>query len=125
MWTIIWNFIKPYVSNIFVWVILTLVIIAGVQTARVFFKDTVISSLKKDLEIANIKLAAQQVEFTKLKVMADALDIKLKTAYAENVEIEKRHAKTIEVILTSKLPETATCEETAKWAKEIARRKSK
>lgn len=125
MWTIIWKFIEPYVTNVFVWIILVLVVIAGVQTVRVSIKSTQIEVLTVKLDAANDKLATQKVEFEKLKALADAQDNKLKEAYAENVEIEKTHAKTVAEIIKSKLPDTASCEDTAKWAREIARRKNK
>jgi hypothetical protein len=123
MFTIAWNVIKPYVSNVFVWVILILGLVATVQTIRCTIKDKTIQTLEAKLTGANDKLALQAAEFTKLKTLADALDGKLTLAYKENVAIAKANAKTIEAIINSELPDTASCEDTAKWAKELARRK--
>ena len=125
LFTIAWNFVKPYLSNVFVWIILALVIIAGVQTFRCYTKDNKIEVLTVKLTAATDKIATQEAEFAKLKAMADAMEGKLKTAYAENVEIAKAHAKTISDMLKSRLPATATCDEAAKWAKDIARRRGK
>jgi fructose-1-phosphate kinase PfkB-like protein len=123
MLTIIWNFVKPYVSNVFVWVGLVLIIALAVQTFKCYTKDNKIQVLSVQLTGANDKLVMQDAEFKKLKLIADALDGKLKTAYEENVAIAKANAKSIEAIINSELPDTASCEDTAKWAREIARRK--
>lgn len=120
--TIAWNFVKPYLSNVFFWIILALVIAVGVQSFRCYVKDNKITVLDTKLTAANDKLASQKAEFDKLKLFADAQDAKLKQAYIENREIEQRHAKTIETIMKSELPDTASCEDTAKWARDIARR---
>jgi predicted secreted Zn-dependent protease len=125
MFTIAWTFIKPYLSNVFFYIIAGLVIICAVQTGRCYVKSNQIEILTVKLTAANDKLAIQATEFQKLKAMADALDVKLKTAYAENAEIAKAHAKNIEELLKSRLPATATCDDAAKWAKDIARRKAK
>lgn len=125
MFTIAWTFIKPYLSNVFVWIILALVIVAGVQTFRCYTKSNQIEILTVKLTAANDKIAQQVSEFVKLKAMADAMDGKLKQAYAENVQIAKAHAKVVSDILKTRLPANATCDEAATWAREIARRKNK
>lgn len=125
IFTIAWNFVKPYLSNVFVWIILVLVAATGVQTFRCYTKDNKIEVLTVKLTAATEKIATQQAEFVKLKALADAMDNRLKTAYAANVEIAKAHAKTIAEILKSRLPATATCDEAAQWAKDIARRRGK
>ena len=123
MWTIIWKFIEPYVTNVFVWIILALVVACTVQTVRLSSANTTNEILTVKLTAATEKIASQKAEFDKLKLMADAQDAKLKQAYEENAEREKEHAKVIADIVKSKLPATATCDETAKWARAIARRK--
>lgn len=122
MWTIIWTFIKPYLSNVFFYVIAGLVVICVVQTGRIYIKDNQIALLTVKLTAATDKLVSQDAEFKKLKALADATDLKLKEAYAENAEIAAMHEKQIKEILKSRLPATATCDDTAKWAKDIARR---
>jgi uncharacterized membrane protein len=125
MLTTIWTFIQPYVSNVFVWIILALIIACGVQTTRYYISNNEVILLTVKLDAANDKLAMQKVEFEKLKALADAQDIKLKQAYKDNIEIEKLHAKTMERIISSRLPDTASCEDVAKWARDIAKRRSK
>lgn len=125
MLTTIWTFIQPYVSNVFVWIILVLVIACGIQTTRCYMKNTEITILTVKLDAANDKLAMQKAEFEKLKLLADAQDVKLKQAYKDNIEIEKQHAKTVENILKTRLPDTASCDDVAKWAREIAKKRSK
>lgn len=121
MFTVIWTFIKPYVSNIFVWIIVALIAISVTQTVRLTWekKDNEILTVK--LTAAIDKLAIQKVEFEKLKIFADAQDAKLKLACQENVDMQKAHQKKIATILKSRLPATATCEDAAKWARDIVR----
>lgn len=125
MFTIAWNFVKPYLSNVFFYIIAALVIAVGVQSFRCYVKQNKVDILTVQLISANDKLASQKAEFDKLKVFADAQDAKLKQAYADNAEVEKRHAKTIETLMKSRLPDTASCDDTAKWARDIARSKNK
>ena len=123
MWTIIWTFIKPYVSNVYVWAGIALCVALAVQTGRCHIKDLKIEAVTVKLDAANERLASQKAELEKLKALADAQDKKLAQAYKENAEIAKAHARNIEAIIKSELPDSASCEDTAKWAKEIAKRR--
>lgn len=118
-----WAILKPYLTDITVWIILTLLIFSGIQTVRVSTTAAKVKILTLELVATNDRLTVQDAEFKKLKAMAEALDTELKVAYAENAEIARLHAKGVEEMLKSRLPKTATCEDVAKWAKDIARGK--
>lgn len=117
-----WELIKPYFSNVFIYIIIGLVAVCVVQTTRCYLKDANIAVLTAELTTAKDKITAQVVEFQKLKAMADAVDAKLKDAYTKNDELAKTHAKDIDKLIKSKLPPTASCDDVAKWARDIARR---
>ena len=125
MLTVILNFIKPYLATVFIWLSIALAIVSATQTVRCSFKDVEISLLSTKLLAANEKLLSQGKELEKLKLLTDEQNARLADAYAQNIAIEKRHAKTIEDILKSRLPDSASCEDTAKWARDIARRRTK
>ena len=123
MFNTILAFVKSYLSNVFFYLIAALVIAVITLSVMLNIKAFKIALLETQLIAATDKLATQKVELDKLKLLADEQKIKLTKAYEENLEVDKRHAKTIALILSSRLPDTATCEETAKWAKDLARRK--
>lgn len=123
MFNTILAFVKPYLSNVFFYIITALVIAVVALSIMLNIKAFKITLLETQLAAVTEKLATQKVELDKLKLLADEQKSKLAKAYEENLEVDKRHAKTIALILGSRLPDTATCEDTAKWAKDLARRK--
>lgn len=123
MFNTILTFVKPYLSNVFFYIIVALIIAVITLSVMLNIKTFKITLLETQLTAATDKLATQKAELDKLKLLTDEQKVKLTKAYEENLEIDKRHAKTIALILDSRLPDTASCEDTAKWAKDLARRK--
>ena len=118
-----WQLIKPLLSDIRVWVIFILAIIAASQFFMITVKNAELAVVQSRLDVANNKIAIQDSQFQKLKIIANALDAKLKDADKENAKLAEEHAKKVDEILKSKLPATASCEDVVKWARDIARRK--
>ena len=126
MLAIITSFISKYMSNIYVWAIGILLLIVLTQTVRLRLQGAENSVLKGKLEVQAIELASHHTEFVKMQELAKNQEVKLQEAYKENAAIQKAHAKNIERILTENtLPENAGCEDVAKWARDIAKRRGK
>lgn len=126
MFTIIWTFIKPYVQNVCTWVVIGLLVLVLGQTLRLRLLQAQYEVVQGKIETQAKEIESHHTEFVKMQELAKIQDAKLHAAYAENIEIQKRHAKNIERILTENtLPDTASCDDVAKWAKDIARRKDK
>ena len=118
------GFINQYVIYILGTVILSLVVICGMQHLRLVM-------LQKDLLVAQelVKnketlLAINKSAMDQLKTDSDSLRQRVELSGLEIQKIERKHAEDLKKILTDNvLADDANCDDVAKWARDIARRK--
>ena len=113
MTAVIWKIMSPYITPLLVGLLVILLCISITLSIRLKLQSAKTTELTAQLNATKLTLNS-------LKREADAQANRLATAEAASHTIETRTAVRIKYIKETALPQSATCDEAAAWAKKVA-----
>lgn len=118
------GFLSQYAVYILGTLAVILIAFAGTQTVRLKMCQKDLAASQAQIAEKAVVIAVNKAVMEKLTADAAGLQKRIEDSGVEIQKIERKHAEDIKKLLTENvLAEDASCDDVAKWAKDIARRK--